>query len=210
MATLTCRDGYLDGSFVHQNIAVVVAGWDLAGADGELLANLADYRSAAVQVAAWLMLAAVVTAGSVLLLRGRGGRRSSWTMAALAVAISTVVAAGCPRDHMLAADWGWGIAGWIAVLVLLRRPLADLEAVGVIPAVPAGTRRVLTDLAITILSAAATRARITVAAAGDGLIVSFVADCPADAPLPSSESDIAISQQRDDDVLWVEARWNVR
>ena len=346
-------------------VVVVVAGWDLAGAGGELLANLAGYRSVAVQVAAWLVLAAVVTAGSVLLLRGRGGRRSSWTMAALAVVISTVVAAGCPRGHMLAADWGWGIAGWIAVLVLLRRPLtefavflglgalatfavllrdglnreslaafvtvlsasvviqlaaalaaravaiparqaadlaasdaaareqrvigarvhaarqvrwmavretvepllqdlaagranpadqavqrdcaiaaarlrrlfaesddasdplihellacadvaerrgvaADLEAVGVIPAVPAGTRRVLTDLAITILSATATRARITVAAAGDGLIVSFVADCPADAPLPVPDGDITISHQRDDDVLWVEARWNVR
>lgn len=346
-------------------IVVVVAGWDLAGAGGELLANLARYRSAAVQVAAWLVLAAVVAAGSVPLLRGRAGRTSGWAMAALAVAVSTVVAAGCPPGHMLAADWGWGMAGWIAVLVLLRRPLAefvaflglgalatfailvrdgldreslagfvtvlsasvviqmaaalaaravdiparqaadlaakqiaaqeqrvisarlhaarqvrwmavretvapllqdlaagradpaeatvrrdcaiaaarlrrlfaesddapdplvyellacadvaerrgvaaDLEAVGVIPAVPAGIRRVLTDLAITILAAAATRARMTVTAAGDGLIVSFVADGPADAPSPAPGGEVAISHQRDDDVLWVEARWNVR
>ena len=44
----------------------------------------------------------------------------------------------------------------------------------------------------------------------DGLIVSFVADCPAGAPLPSADGDIAISHQRDDDVLWVEVRWKVR
>ena len=91
-----------------------------------------------------------------------------------------------------------------------RGVAADLEAVGVIPAVPAGIRRVLTDLAITILAAAATRARMTVTAAGDGLIVSFVADGPADAPLPVPGGEVAISHQRDDDVLWVEARWNVR
>jgi hypothetical protein len=91
-----------------------------------------------------------------------------------------------------------------------RGVAADLEAVGVIPAVPAATRRVLTDMAITILAAAATRARITVTAAGDGLIVSFVADGPADAPLPVPGGDVTISHQRDDDVLWVEARWNVR
>ena len=96
-----------------------------------------------------------------------------------------------------------------------RGVAADLEAVGVIPAVPAGTRRVLTDMAITILAAAATRARITVTAAGDGLIVSFVADGPADtllsvSGLPVPDGEVAISHQRDDDVLWVEARWNVR
>ena len=91
-----------------------------------------------------------------------------------------------------------------------RGVAADLEAVGVVPAVPARTRRVLTDMAITILAAAATRARITVTAAGDGLIVSFVADGPADVPLPVPGDDIAISHQRDDDVLWMEARWNVR
>jgi hypothetical protein len=52
-------------------------------AGGELLANLDRYRIAAVQVAAWLVLAAVVAAGSVLLLRGRAGRRSGWALAAL-------------------------------------------------------------------------------------------------------------------------------
>ena len=96
-----------------------------------------------------------------------------------------------------------------------RGVAADLEAVGVIPAVPAAIRRVFTDMAITILAAAATRARITATAAGNGLIVSFVADGPVGAPLPVSGmplpgGDVAISHQRDDDVLWVEARWNVR
>ena len=65
-------------------------------------------------------------------------------------------------------------------------------------------------MAIAILAAAETQARITVTAAGDELIVSFVADGPADAPLPLPGGDITISHQRDDDVLWVEARWNVR
>ncbi len=39
------------------DIVVVVAGSDLAGAGGELLANLDRYRIAAVQVTAWLVLA---------------------------------------------------------------------------------------------------------------------------------------------------------
>ena len=107
-------------------IVVVVVGWDLSGERGELLANLDRYRIArgpGRRVAG----AGGGGCGRFSPAAARAGRaRSGWALAALALLVSTVVAAGCPRAHMLAADWGWVIAGWIAVLVLLRRPLTEL------------------------------------------------------------------------------------
>jgi hypothetical protein len=107
-------------------VVVVVAGWQVAGAGSQLASDRADYGSDAFQIAAWLVLAAAITAGCVRLLRGRSGRSWAWTLAAVAIMTSTAVAAACPTDQMLKTDWGWGSAGWVGVLVLLRRPFAEL------------------------------------------------------------------------------------
>ena len=110
------------------DIAVVVAaaGWQLAGAGPLLLAHLGSYSSGRFQVAAWCAIALIIAAGSVLLLRGSSRRETGWALAAAALVISTAAAAACPPAQMLETNWSWGTAGWVGVLVLLRRPLAEL------------------------------------------------------------------------------------
>ena len=110
------------------DIAVVVAaaGWQLAGAGPLLLAHLGSYPSGQFQVAAWCAISLIIAAGSVLLLRGSSRRETGWALAAAALAISTAAAVACPPAQMLETNWSWGAAGWVGVLVLLRRPLAEL------------------------------------------------------------------------------------
>ena len=107
-------------------VVIVVAGWQVAGAGSELVADRADYRSVTVQVAIWLVLAAVIVAGSVRLLRGMSGWPGAWALAMLALLAGTAAAAACPADQMLKTDWAWGAVGWVGVLVLLRRPFGEL------------------------------------------------------------------------------------
>ena len=107
-------------------VVIVVAGWQLAGAGSQLAADRAEYRPVTVQVAMWLVLTAVIVAGSVRLLRGGSGWRSGWALAAVALAAGPVAAAAGPAADMLKTDWAWGTVGWVGVLVLLRRPLAEL------------------------------------------------------------------------------------
>jgi hypothetical protein len=109
-------------------IAVIflVAGWHLAGAGGQLLNNRSAYSSFAFQGAMWLVMAVAITYGSVLALRGALGWRPAWAVAVIAVAASTASAAASPAGQMLAVNWAWGSAGWMCVLVLLRRRFAEL------------------------------------------------------------------------------------
>jgi hypothetical protein len=69
---------------------------------------------------------------------------------------------------------------------------------------------VITDAAIVILSAARTRARITLATVAAGIAVSFVADTGAGVLLPAAAEGVAIDHQQDGAMLWAEARWNSR
>jgi hypothetical protein len=92
-----------------------------------------------------------------------------------------------------------------------RRGVAvEIETAGLLPQVPAPARRVITDAAIAILSAARSRARITLAAVTSGIAVSFVADTGAEVRLPAADAGVAIEQQQDRGMLWAEARWNTR
>ena len=106
-------------------VIVVVAGWHLAGAGSLLAAHLGDYRSDPFQIAGWLALAAAIAAGSVHLLRGSAEPGPAWMVAGAAFVISTAVAAACPPGRMLETDWAWGTAGWIGLLAMLRRPVAE-------------------------------------------------------------------------------------
>jgi hypothetical protein len=105
---------------------VAVAGWHVTGAGPLLLSHLGSYADDRFQVAAWAAIALIIAAGSVRLLRGARVQWTAWALAGGALAISTAVAVGCPPGQMLATDWAWGTAGWVGVLVLLRRPLAEL------------------------------------------------------------------------------------
>lgn len=346
-------------------IAVVflVAGWHLGGAGGQLLDNRQAYGSFAFQGAMWLVMALAVTAGSVLALREVPGWRPAWAVATLALAASTAAAVASPAGQMLAVNWAWGSAGWIGVLVLLRRRFAELawflaaeagailgvqvwdglhradlagflallawstgaqvavaggvralglaasqaaaaaqrentareraataqiiqsarharwlalqesavplvaelaegtadpggtqvrircavqaarlrrllaegdevseslvhelhasadmaerrgvaveiETAGPLPPVPGPARRVITDAAIAILSAASSRTRITLASVAAGIAVSFVADTGSVVALPAVGHGVSIQQQQDGAMLWAEARWN--
>ncbi|MBV9451989.1 MAG: hypothetical protein JO345_39500 [Streptosporangiaceae bacterium] len=109
-------------------VIVLVAGWHVAGAGGQLLHNRPDYSSFAFQCAMWLIMALAITAGSVLVLRGAPAWCPAWTVAVIALAASTAAAVASPASQMLAVNWSWGTAGWTGVLVLLRRRFAELAA----------------------------------------------------------------------------------
>jgi hypothetical protein len=348
-------------------IAVIflVAGWHLGGAGGQLLRDRSAYGSFAFQCAMWLVMAVAIAAGSVLVLRGAPGWRPAWAVAVTALAASIAATAASPAGQMLAVNWSWGTAGWIGVLVLLRRRFAELgwflaaeaaatlgvqawdglhrtdlagflallawstgaqvavaagvraldaaagqaaaaarsehaareraataeviraarharwlalqqsavplvaelatgaadpgdpqvrircavqaarlrrllaegdqvpgslvhelhasadvaerrgvaveiETAGLLPVVPGPARRVITDAAIAILTAARSQARITLAVVAAGIAVSFVADTGAGVRLPAAGDGVAIEHQQDGGMLWAEARWNSR
>jgi hypothetical protein len=109
-------------------VLFLVVGWHLGGAGGQLLHNRPAYASFAFQGIMWLAMALAITAGSVLVLRGAPGWRSAWAVAAIALAASTAAAAASPAGQMLAVNWAWGSAGWIGVLVLMRRRFAEIAA----------------------------------------------------------------------------------
>ena len=77
-----------------------------------------------------------------------------------------------------------------------------------LPAVPPEARRAITDLAIAVLVNAISRVRVTVTGTVDGVIVSLVSDSPAQPDLPASPAGLVVDSQRDQQSLWVEARWN--
>jgi hypothetical protein len=69
-------------------------------------------------------------------------------------------------------------------------------------------RRAITDLAIAVLVNGISRVRVTVTGTVDGMIVSLVSDSSAGPDLPSSPAWLVVDSQRDQQSLWVEARWN--
>ncbi len=84
------------------------------------------------------------------------------------------------------------------------------ETAGPLPQVPGPARRVITDAAILILTAARSKVRITLAAVAAGIAVSFVADTGTVIRLPPAGDGVALEQQQDGGTLWAEARWNSR
>jgi hypothetical protein len=91
-----------------------------------------------------------------------------------------------------------------------RGVTVEIETAGSLPQVPSPARRVITDAAIAILTAARSQARITLAALSAGIAVSFVADTGAVVGLPAAGEGVAFDQQQDGGMLWAEARWNIR
>jgi hypothetical protein len=85
-------------------VLVLVAGWHLAGAGGQVLQDRPAYGSFAFQCAMWLVMALAITAGAVLVLRGTPGGRAAWSVAIIALAASTAAAAASPAGQMLAVN----------------------------------------------------------------------------------------------------------
>jgi hypothetical protein len=123
--TATMSDRYQRAFTVA--VVFLVAGWHLAGAGGQLLHDRSAYGSFAFQGVMWLVMALAIAFGSVLVLRGGApGWGPAWAVAVIALAASTAAAAASPAGQMLAVNWAWGSAGWIGVLVLLRRRFVEL------------------------------------------------------------------------------------
>ncbi|HEX9065407.1 MAG TPA: hypothetical protein VF843_09880 [Streptosporangiaceae bacterium] len=92
-----------------------------------------------------------------------------------------------------------------------RRGVAiEIETAGPLPPVPGPARRVITDAAIAILTAAGSKVRITLAAVAAGIAVSFVADTGTVVALPGGGDGVAIEHQQDGGMFWAEARWTSR
>jgi hypothetical protein len=90
-----------------------------------------------------------------------------------------------------------------------RRGIAvDLIApAGVVPALPVGVRRALTDPVIQVLAATMSRARITVVASPAEVAVAIVADARPSAPVPVMHDSVTIAQEAEGGLLWVQTSW---
>ena len=92
-----------------------------------ILAHRWAYRSFGAELVAWALMAGVGVAGSVRLLRRRTGAVLSWLLAAAVLAASAVATAAVASGQELTpAHWALGATGWFGVLLLLRRPIAEL------------------------------------------------------------------------------------
>ena len=113
------------------DLAVVwlVGLWYAGGDLGTALLAGPTYRSLGAEVAAVVLMTGIGVAGAVRLLRHRTRPGVSRLLAAGALAASALAAAGVPGSAVFTASWAWDAAGWIGVLLLLRRPLGELAAV---------------------------------------------------------------------------------
>ncbi|MGB6453214.1 MAG: hypothetical protein WBH47_01875 [Streptosporangiaceae bacterium] len=84
----------------------------------------------------------------------------------------------------------------------------DLVApTGPIPPLPVSVRRALTEPIIAVLAGTATRARVTIVAASDEVVVAIMADAELDSAMPRLHDAVEPSYDSDGDLLWVQARW---
>nr|MDT0661133.1 hypothetical protein [Micromonospora sp. DSM 115978] len=93
---------------------------------------------------------------------------------------------------------------------LAERRGLDLTFVhyGDLPEVPVSTRRFLTDVVLLVLAAAEGRARITTVAQPTGVVVSVLADAPADALAGLREIlPVSVFHDQQANQLWVEVQW---
>jgi hypothetical protein len=108
-------------------VVLLVGVWHVANDLAALASWAGTYRSVAAEVLAWLALAGVAVAGGFRLVTGRSGRAADRALAGVVLVACAVATAAVPGDALLSgAGWAWGAAGWFGLLVLLRRPLAEL------------------------------------------------------------------------------------
>lgn len=79
---------------------------------------------------------------------------------------------------------------------------------GTLPAVPTADRRLLTEVILLVLASTASRARVTAVADDAEVVLSVLADAPADV-LADLRGDLPVSIVHDPDgnQIWVEVRW---
>ncbi|TDB87438.1 hypothetical protein E1091_15785 [Micromonospora fluostatini] len=127
--------------------AVVIAGcWHLGFDLPSTVTNWSVYRWPWLAAAAWLAYLVVGAVGAVPLLTGTARRSVAWLLAGAALGSAAAVLVACPPGTLdTPANWATGSVGWLAVIVLWRRPLADLVAFLVANALLMLTALVVTD-----------------------------------------------------------------
>jgi|tagenome__1003787_1003787.scaffolds.fasta_scaffold20899010_1 hypothetical protein len=85
--------------------------------------------------------------------------------------------------------------------------VVDLVTVGHVPPIPVEVRRALTEAPIEVMTAARTRARITLLGSADEVAVSVVADCEEDRYATTGSAGVVVSSSHQDGQTWVETRW---
>jgi signal transduction histidine kinase len=100
-----------------------------------IISHRSAYRSFGAELVAWALMAAVGVVAARRLLRRRAGAVTSWLLAAAALAASALATAAVGNgQEFTVAHWALSATGWFGVLVLLRRPIAELAALIVLNA----------------------------------------------------------------------------
>ena len=86
----------------------------------------------------------------------------------------------------------------------------EMVSVGRLPRLATQTRRMLADPPITVLASARSRARVTIVALPDEVVVSVLADSDLEPYSREDEADVRVTYQREGFLLWMETRWHGR
>lgn len=112
---------------VNMAVVLIVAVWHFGYDVLIVLRGWSQYDPLWAALGAWVALAAIQVAGSVLLLRSALGRRTARGLAAAALAAGAVATAAYPTGQAISdISWAWNTVGWFGVLLLRWRPLREL------------------------------------------------------------------------------------
>lgn len=95
-----------------------------------------------------------------------------------------------------------------------RNVTVDLVAFGQLPQLPVDIRRALLDAPLVALSTTASRARVTVVANPDEVVLSVLGDAAPGTRIPRmpqpSRPTVTITEEHEEGQLWVQAHWTAR
>ncbi len=114
---------------VNIGVVGVVSVWHFGYHGSKLITHWSEYQSTAAVLASWTALGVIDIVGSVALLRHRSHAGLARALAVAVLLLGAIgTAAGPPGEAIGDSSWAWSSVGWVGVLVLLRRPLAELGA----------------------------------------------------------------------------------
>jgi hypothetical protein len=112
---------------VNIGLVAIVGVWHLGLDTLLMIRGWPVYEPKAAAAGAWLALAVIQTAGSVLLLRSKLSARTARMLAGAALVTCVVATATYPPGGAIGdVSWAWNTVGWFGVLLLMQRPLWEL------------------------------------------------------------------------------------